>query len=315
MTFVERVPAAVAGIDVSKDTLAVFDAGRQHLSVIANSSAAVRRLVASLVPGTLVIFEPTGGFEALLAAELTAQGVACHRADTLKVKAFLKSFGRLAKTDALDAKALAEYGTERWKQLALYQPADKRQAKLAALVARRQDLMTIKTAETNRSKAPGNPLISGSCKTVIACLCRQIEKIDKEIDALIAASQSLTRRAAIYRSLPGVGPRTAIALLATLPELGTLTRRQAASLAGLAPHPRDSGTFKGYRKMRGGRPQVRRNLFMAALVGARVQGPLQTFYQRLIVNGKKPIVAISALMRKIVVILNARTRDQIATVS
>ena len=98
MTFVERVPAAVAGIDVSKDTLAVFDAGRQHLSVIANSSAAVRRLVASLVPGTLVIFEPTGGFEALLAAELTAQGVACHRADTLKVKAFLKSFGRLAKT-------------------------------------------------------------------------------------------------------------------------------------------------------------------------------------------------------------------------
>ncbi|MBO9423074.1 IS110 family transposase, partial [Labrenzia sp. R4_2] len=281
MTFVERAPAAVVGIDVSKETLAVFEAARQQLGTVKNTSAAVRKLIAGLPPGTLVIFEPTGGYEALLAAQLAAHGIACHRADTLKVKAFLRSFGRLAKTDALDAKALAEYGTERWKQLALYQPADKRQAKLAALVARRQDLMALKTAETNRSKAPGNPIIAKSCKTVIACLGRQIETIDKEVDALIAASQSLARRAKIYSSLPGVGPRTAIALLATLPELGTLTRRQAASLAGLAPHPRDSGTFKGYRKMRGGRPQVRTNLFMAALVGARVPGPLHTFYQRL----------------------------------
>ncbi len=315
MTRLESAPAAVAGIDVSKDTLAVFDEARQCLSTVRNSPAAVRKMIAGLAPGTMVIFEPTGGFEALLAAELAAQGIASHRADTLKVKAFIKSFGRLAKTDAIDAKALAHYGRERWNLLGLYQPADKRQAQLAALVARRQDLLAIKTAETNRSKAPGNPLISRSCKTVIACLCRQIEKIDNDIEQMIAACQTLTRRARIYRSLPGVGPRTAIALLATMPELGTLTRRQAASLAGLAPHPRDSGTLKGYRKMRGGRPQVRQNLFMAALVGARVEGPLRTFYQRLIKNGKKPIVAVAAIMRKIIVILNARARDEITTVS
>ncbi len=234
MTCLERAPSTVVGIDVSKDTLAVFDDGRQRLSAVKNSSTAVGKLIAGLTPGTLVIFEPTGGFETLLAAQLAAHGIACHRADTLKVKAFIKSFGRLAKTDAIDAQALAHYGMERWRQLALYQPADKTQAKLVALVARRQDLLAIKTAETNRSKAPGNPTISKSCKTVIACLGRQLQKIDREIEALIAVNQTLVRRAEIYRSLPGIGPRTAIALLATLPELGNLTRRQAASLAGLA---------------------------------------------------------------------------------
>lgn len=316
MTVLESAPSNVVGIDVSKDTLVVFDQASQALTRVDNDRAAIVRLIASLAPGTLVVCEPTGGHEALLVSALVVQGIACHRADTLKVQAFIKSFGRLAKTDAIDARALAQYGEERWKQLPLFQPKDEAQAELAALVARRQDLVAFRIAETNRSKAPGkNKTLARSYKTVLACVQRQIEKIDEQIEELITSSRALSRRKQICCSLPGVGTRTAIALLATMPELGTLTRRQAASLAGLAPHPRDSGTLKGYRKMRGGRPEVRKSVFMAALVGARANGPLRAFYQRLIDNGKKPIVALSALMRKIIVILNAKIRDEIIPMS
>ncbi len=315
MTVLKHAPSAVVGIDVSKNTLTVFDQASQSVSSIDNTRAAVRKLIAGLAPGGLVICEPTGGHEALLVSELNAGAVACHRADTLKVKAFLRSFGRLAKTDTIDAKALAQYGAERWNQLALYRPADNVQARLTALVSRREDLVAIKTAETNRSKAPGHEVIARSCRTVIACLQRQLERIDKQIEELIATSQPLSRRKELYQSMPGVGPRTAIALLATLPELGILTRKQAASLAGLAPHPKDSGLFKGYRRMHGGRPEVRKNLFMAALSAARTNPQLRTFYQRLITNGKKPIVALAAVMRKIVVILNAKLRDELKPMS
>lgn len=316
MTVLESAPSTVVGIDVSKDNLVVFDQASQTLMSVGNDTKAIAKLVASFDPGTLVVCEPTGGHEAPLVSELLAQGIACHRADTLKVQAFIKSFGRLAKTDAIDAKALAQYGDERWKQLPLFQPKDEAQAELAGLVARRQDLVAFKVAETNRLKAPGNnKTLARSFKTVIACVQRQIDRIDEEIEKLIASSQSLSLRKQIYCSLPGVGPRTAIALIASMPELGKLTRRQAASLAGLAPHPRDSGTLKGYRKMRGGRPEVRRSVFMAALAASRTKGPLRAFYQRLIENGKKPIVALSALMRKIIVIINAKTRDELAAMS
>ena len=316
MTVLESAPSNVVGIDVSKDTLAVFDQAHQRLTTIHNASKAIAKLVASFDPDTLVVCEPTGGHEAPLIRELMAQGVACHRADTLKVQAFIKSFGRLAKTDAIDATALAQYGEERWKRLPLFQPKDEVLDELAALVARRDSLMAFKIAETNRLKAPGkNKTLARSFKTVIACVQRQIDRIDEEIEKLIASSQTLSRRKQICCSLPGVGERTAIALLATMPELGSLTRRQAASLAGLAPHPRDSGTLKGYRKMRGGRPEVRKSVFMAALAGSRAKGPLRAFYQRLIENGKKPIVAISALMRKIIVILNAKIRDEMCAMS
>jgi len=312
MTVLERAPSTVVGIDVSKDTLMVCG---QALTSVGNTRAAIAKLVTSFDPGTLVVCEPTGGHEALLVSALLTHGIACHRADTLKVQAFIKSFGRLAKTDAIDARALAQYGQERWRQLPLFQARDEAQAELARLVARRQDLMAFKIAETSRAKAPGSKMLAGSFKAVIACVQKQIDKVDERIEELIAGSRDLSRRKQTYCSLPGVGTRTAIALLATMPELGTLTRRQAASLAGLAPHPRDSGTLKGYRKMRGGRPEVRSSVFMAALAAARAKGPLRAFYQRLIENGKKPIVALSALMRKIIIILNAKIRDEMHAMS
>lgn len=319
MAFLEHAPSHVAGIDVSKLTLAVCPApcntASTVVSTVPNTVRAIRKLVAGLPSGTLVVCEPTGGHEALLLAELSAAGIPCHRADTLKVKAFARSFGRLAKTDAIDAALLAAYGRERWRHLPLHRPADRTQAQLAALVARRHDLMAIRGAELNRAKSPGCALVSASCRSLVRTLDRQIEAIDKAVAGLCAQCTLLARRIALYRSLPGVGPRTAISLAAAMPELGTMTGKQAASLAGLAPHPNDSGSLKGYRKTRGGRPQIRPILFMAALSAARCKGPLRHVFQRLVANGKKPIVALTALMRKIVVILNARMRDQLNDMS
>lgn len=312
MTFLQEAPARVLGFDVAKDTITVFDSALNRVTTIENSTRALRKLIANLEGCCLAVCEPTGGHEGLLVSELSAASIACHRADTLKVKAFLRSFGTLAKTDAIDARALAHYGQERWKILQLFTPAEKQQAHLTALVARRQEMVSMKVAETNRLKAPGPQVLKATCKALLRTIKAQMELLDQQIEDLIETCQALKRRVAVSMSLPGVGPRTAIGLAAAMPELGTMGRRQAAALAGTAPHPRDSGTLRGYRKMRGGRPQVRTILFMAALAASRANGPLKEFYQQLIQNGKKPIVAISALMRKIIVILNAKIRDDIA---
>tara|TARA_B100000378_G_scaffold274731_1_gene269634 strand:+ start:130 stop:1077 length:948 start_codon:yes stop_codon:yes gene_type:complete len=310
MTFLQEPPTRVLGFDVSKDTITIFDSAVNQVTNIANSARALRRLFAHLEGNCLAVCEPTGGHEALLIAELSAASIACHRVDTLKTKAFVRSFGTLAKTDAIDARALALYGQERWKSLALFTPVADEQTRLAALIARRQEMVAMKVAETCRLKAPGAPALNASYKAILRTINNQLEKLDRQIEDLIDACQTLKRRVAACMSLEGVGSRTAITLAAIMPELGSLTRRQAAALAGLAPHPRDSGTLRGYRRMHGGRPQVRTALFMAALAASRTKGPLKAFYQRLIENGKKPIVAISAIMRKIIVILNARIRDQ-----
>lgn len=304
-------PERVLGFDVAKNSITIFDSATQTLVTIDNAAAAIARFVRGLGANCLAVLEPTGGHERKLVAELIRAAVPCHRADTLKVKAFIRSFGTLAKTDALDARALARYGRERWDSLALFALPDKDVARLAELVTRRRQLVAMKVAETNRAKAPGAAL-RRCARALLRTIDTQIRLIERAVDDLLAASEPLRRTVALYRTLPGVGPRTATTLAALMPELGQLTRRQAASLAAVAPHPRDSGTLRGYRSMRGGRPDVRAALFMAALAASRSSSPLGQFYNRLIQNAKKPIVAIAALMRKIIVILNAKQREAIA---
>ena len=310
MTVLQSAPQRILGFDVAKDTIALFDSASGQTETMPNRPAAIRRRLAGLDGADLAVCEPTGGHEAALLQELLAANIPCHRADTLKLKAFIRSFGTLAKTDALDAQALARYGQERWTHLILFELPDADQQALCDLVTRRQQLVEMKVAENNRAKGAriANAL-KASCRAMLRTLNAQITRIERAIDALVAQSTALTETVARYRELPGIGPRTAQGLAAFMPELGHLSRRQAAALAGVAPHPSDSGTRRGYRSMRGGRPQVRAVLFMAALAAARAKGPLKAFYNRLIQNGKKPIVAIAALMRKIIVILNARQRD------
>ena len=313
MTRLQCRPDLVLGFDVAKDSITIFDAAANALTTIANTQAAISRFLRHLQPAgharsCLCVLEPTGGYEATLLAALLAADMPCHRADTTKVSAFIRSLGTLAKTDALDARGLARYGQERWDRLALFTAPDQDRRRLTDLVTRRRQLVDIRVAETNRAKAPGT-VLRQSARALLRTLHTQIAKIDQAIDALIDTNTDLHDTVQRYQAMPGIGRRTAITLAACMPELGHLSRRQAAALAAVAPHPRDSGTLRGYRSMRGGRPHIRAALFMAALAASRAEGTLKAFYKRLIQNGKKPIVAIAALMRKIIVILNAKQRD------
>lgn len=306
MAFLHQQPARCLGFDVAKHCIAVSDGTTAQ--TIANDRRSIRAFLESSNAG-LAICEPTGGHERLLLQECLRAGLRVHRADTLKLKAFIRSFGTLGKSDAIDAAKLAAYGRERWAILALWSEPDRHQQRLQTLVRRRSELLAFKIAEQNRAKAPGARELAASFKAMLAVIARQIATIDAAINSLIAQSPALKRRSAICTGMDGIGPRSAAALLAVLPEIGAMTRRQVAALAGLAPHPNESGLSTGYRRMRGGRPEVATILFMPALRAAAGKGEFAAFYKRLVGNGKKPILAIAAVMRKIVVTLNARLRD------
>lgn len=306
MIFLHHPPSHCLGVDVAKDSLVLSDGS--SAVTIANTRRCIRSRLRKTRPD-LVICEATGGHEGLLLDECQKAGIACHRADTLKLKGFIRSFGTLGKSDAIDATWMAAYGRERWARLALWQAPDEDDKQLQALVRRRADLVALRTAERNRSKAPGAKALAASFKAMLTIIERQIEAIDAAITALVAKARQLSQRVAVCIAMHGIGLISAATLLAQMPELGTLRRRQAAALAGTAPHPNESGASKGYRRQHGGRPQVRTALFMPAMQAARGRGAFAAFYKRLIANGKRPIVAIAATMRKIIVTLNAKLRD------
>ncbi len=183
---------------------------------------------------------------------------------------------------------------------------------LHALVSTRTDLVRARTACSNRLGAPCAAPVEDELRALLESHDRAIASLEAKIDTLIRSSNSLASADATLQAIPGIGATTAAALIAFLPELGTLDRKQIASLAGLAPHPKQSGTNDAYRRTKGGRPEVKRVLFMAALSAARYNPTLKAFHQRLIANGKKPIVALVATMRKLIVIANAKLRDNAA---
>lgn len=302
------MPSCFIGCDVGKSQIVFFDSQSGRSGTISNQPDDLAAFAASLDPDGLVICEATGGYESPLLAALYAAGRAAHRADARKVKAFIRSFGTLAKTDAIDARALARYGQERQATLPRWQPAEAQRATLQALVLIRRDLVAQRTACRNRLLAPGADPVRRYLGELEDCLEAQIKAIDLDIDRLLRQSRTLAGQAAILQSIAGIGPTTAAALLALMPELGSLGRRQAAALAGLAPHPRQSGSADRYRRLQGGRPEVKRVLFMAALSARTHNHTLKDFYTRLIANGKKPLVALTALMRKLIIICNAKLR-------
>lgn len=297
------------GCDVGKSAVVVFDGGNGRTTTLRNEPSTLAAFAATLDDTSLVICEATGGHEAALLNALICAGRAAHRADARKVKAFIRSLGTLGKTDAIDARALARYGEERHDRLGLWQPRDEHRNRLHSLVMTRRDLVSERVAYKNRLSAPGAGPVQDCLRRIIAALEKEIAGLEADIAALIRAHEPLARSMKALRSISGIGATTATALLALMPELGTLHRRQAAALAGLAPHPRQSGKRDAYRRTRGGRPEIKRLLFMAALSAARHNPALATFYQRLRENGKKPLVALVALMRKIIVIANARLRE------
>jgi transposase len=301
------------GIDIGKSEFVVAKHGSKSSDIFPNSSAGIKQFFKSFkkdLSNSLVVLETTGGYEALLLKALLAKKIPAHRANTCQVKNFIRSWGKLAKTDALDAAALARYGAERHPSLPLYQAPDPLTSSLLALAMRKQDLTQMLVQEKNRLKAPNiDDFTRNSCQTMISTLSEQIESIKEKLEELIASNPSLLQRKHTLISIPGVGPVIASLLLAFLPELGSLNRRQIASLAGLAPHPRESGQYIGRRSIRGGRPHVRSTLFLAALTASRSNSTLKAFYEKLLQNGKQKMVALTALMRKILVIANARLKE------
>lgn len=304
-------PSRFVGCDVGKDAIVVFDTGSGQTRTIANRKADLTRLARSLDDTCLVVCEATGGYETRLLQAMLAAGRAAHRADASKVKAFIRSFGTLAKTDAIDARALARYGEERHRSLQRWQEPDPIRQEIQELVLLRADLVRNRQAQRNRQAAPArHSAVALAClRGLVRALQTQIAAIELRLRGLIEQHPQLSADDAVLRGIKGIGPAVAATMLALMPELGSISGKQAASLAGLAPHPRQSGARDGYRRTRGGRAEVRPALFMAALVAARRNQKLSEVYKRLVANGKKPLVAITALMRKIVVIANAKLRD------
>lgn len=295
------------GIDVCKKWLDVVVSDVDGAVRIARTQPAIDAWVATLEAGSYaVVMEATGGFQNLPADVLRRNGLAVCIVNPRQARDFAKATGRLAKTDAIDAAALAHYG--RSLTPAVTQPASEAEKALKKLVNRRHQLIQMRTAEKNRLKMPCDE-DSESVSKHIAWLDKAVCELDTEITAQIESDAQQASAAELLTTPPGVGPVTVATLLALLPELGSLTGKQVAALVGLAPFAHDSGGFRGRRSLYAGRSRVRSILYMAALVASRHNPTLKTFYTRLRDAGKPAKVALAATARKLLVMLNAMLRD------
>lgn len=299
------------GIDIGKFNFVVSLYGAKSTHEYENSAAGIAQFCeeqSHILPNCLCILETTGGYELELLYSLVAQDFKVHRADTRKVKSFIRSFGTSAKTDALDAKALAAYGQERWEKLDLFKPHSQEAIELFQLVQRRSDLKETLVAEKNRLQAPSTKLIRDTIVGLIEVVEAQLAIVTDKIECLIRNNPELHKKKEMLKTIPGIGNIVAFELLVLLPELGSLCRRKIASLAGVAPRANDSGKFSGYRRTGYGRQGIKPILFLAAMAARNSHSSLRDFYEKLIEKGKKKMVALTALMRKILVIANAKLK-------
>jgi transposase len=291
------------GIDVAKDTLAVaLSTGEQW--ECANDADGIARLLERLAAAgpTLVVLEASGGYEGELLAALIGVGIEARRVNPRQVRYFAQAEGRLAKTDRIDAQVLAQFA-ECIRPEARALPDPERE-QLKALVTRRSQLVQMLTAERNRrGRAPR--WLAKSLDRTIRALERELEVIDRELAERLSRSITLQPLRDLITSLPGAGPVLSATLIARVPELGQLSRHQIAALIGVAPVTRQSGQWRGHEMIFGGRAPVRAVLYMAALSAVRHNPPLRAFYRRLRERGKPSKVALTAVMRKLLTILNA----------
>lgn len=296
------------GIDVSKARLDVHVWPGDAAFSQANDAAGVAAIAKRLTPlePTLIVLEATGGLEARAAATLVAAGLPVAVVNPRQVRDYAKATGRLAKTDRLDAEVLARFAEAIRPEVRPLPDAETRH--LHSLIARRRQLVEDRAAEKNRERSIDSKLIRKSIEAHVAFLSKQIDALDEALSKAVEASPAWKAKDDLLRGVPGVGKVVSRTLLATLPELGTLTNKQVSALTGLAPIARDSGTLRGRRHIGGGRGDLRAVLYMAA-VTAKTHNPiLKTFYDRLIAAGKVTKVALTAVMRKLVTILNSMVR-------
>jgi transposase len=298
------------GIDVSKKQLDVAVRPSGESFAVGRNGAGIDELIERLKPLSirLVAIEATGGFETVVAAGLVGAGLPVVVVNPAQVRAFAQALGKRAKTDPIDAAVIAHFAEATKPQLRQLPDATTRL--LAELVARRRQVVEMITAETQRADHVTLPHLKKRMVLLRKALNDELSKLDKEISDHVRGSPAWAEKQDLLASVPGIGPTIARTLIAELPELGSLDRRQIAALVGLAPWTRQSGKWRGKSFIGGGRSSVRRALFMGAMVAARFNPDLKKFRNRLVAAGKPRLVAIIAVARKLLTILNAILRDK-----
>jgi len=300
---------SIIGVDVSKDWLDVARAGQPGPDRLPNTAEAIGAWLDRAGDIAFVAFEPTGGYERDLKDVLRARGVLFMRVHPNEVVAFRKSRGLKAKTDPLDAKLIADFAAEELVRRGVVQSVQGDEG-LRELAARRRQLVEMLQAERCRAALVRQAAVRQSFALLLKALEKSLQQIEAEIDDAIAANPTTRERAALLKTFKGVGPVTAATLLADLPELGLLTAKEIASLVGLAPITRQSGKEKAKARIARGRPSIRRVLFNVARIGIRHNPILKAFYQRLVETNRRPgKIALTAVMRKVLVILNAMVKQ------
>jgi transposase len=302
--------AIYVGIDVSKDRLDVHVRPSGEAFAVARDGNGLDELIARLSARavTLIAVEATGGFETIVAAAVGAAGLPLVVVNPAQVRHFAQALGKRAKTDPIDAAVIALFA-EAVKPPLRALP-DEAQRLLAELVARRRQIVEMIVAERQREKRAGNVRVRKSILRHIKVLEKEVPEIDNDIGTLVRGSPAWREKDDLLVSVPGIGKVLSRTVLAEIPELGNLTRREIASLVGLAPFTRQSGHWKGKSMIGGGREAARAALFLAALVASRYNPALAIFYQRLLALGKPKMVALIAVARKLLTILNAMLRDK-----
>jgi transposase len=301
--------AVVVGIDVAKDKLDVAVRPSGERFVVARTETGLAELKNRLgkLEVAIVGLEATGGYETVVAASLAAAGLPVVVVNPAQVRAFANALGKRAKTDPIDAAVIAHF-IEATKPKPRALP-DEATRQLGDLVSRRSQILAMIVAEQQRKKHRPNKRMLASVERLLAALQRELSDLDGQIREAIQASPVWREKDELIESVPVVGPAISSQLLAGLPELGALDRRQIAALAGLAPWTRQSGQWRGKSFIGGGRAHVRSALFMGALVAVKHNRTLKAFYERLIAAGKEKMVALIAVARKLLTILNAIVRD------
>jgi transposase len=302
--------AIIVGIDVAKDRLDVAVRPTGEMFVVGRDAEGLDALIARLKPlaPAVIAVEATGGFETVVTANLGAAGLPVVVVNPAQVRAFAQALGKRAKTDPIDAGVIARF-VEATKPEIRPLP-DEETRLLADLVARRRQIVAMIVAERQRQKRLANKRLQKSIARLLAALQKELSSLETDIDDAVRGSPAWREAEDLLASVPGVGKTIARTLLAELPELGRLDRRQVAALAGLAPWTRQSGQWRGKSFIGGGRAAVRSALFMGAMTAARHNPELKAFRDRLVHAGKPKIVALVATARKLLTILNAILRDR-----
>jgi transposase len=291
-----------AGLDISKLNLQLHLNGRFH--DLPNTAAGHRRLLDLLAahPGVHIVCEATGGYEREVVASLHQAAIFVSVLNPARVRHFARAQGQRAKTDHIDAAVLTAYGSALDPRAT--EPRTETEKQLVELVRRRVQVLDMLVAQRQQAERLVLPALRRQAKTLIRHLERDLAQIEELLKELRLHTPALDQRARKLEAIKGVGALTALGVLAELPELGSLNRREVAAIAGLAPHPRESGQWQGRRTIGGGRSEVRRALYMAALVATRCNSRFKEFYERLRTSGKPAKVGLTAVMRKLIVLMN-----------